>query len=253
MVQNVGRNVGRRGRSAWPHKRAAPTLSIVPAVTNPTLHKGSSTADSPSSTRPHIDPTTSTLSTPAKVALAVIGLVFLACASPKPDTNAGAAGGGQASTGGAPAANEAGATKDNPAPVGTEVTPAKGWTITVTAPATDATAEIVKANQFNKPKVPTNKLYSVPVSIHNGSDRPGMALGELKLGALPPNGVRVDQVFAVTGYPTIETTAQLQPGATVAGKLVYELDPTTFGQTVLLAEPQFTLDTNADQRFLALQ
>jgi len=228
----------------------------VPAVTNPTLHEGSSTADSPSSTRPHIDPTTTPpagLPRSAKVALAVIGLVFLACGSPKPDANAGGAGAGQASTPVAPADAGPGASKDNPAPVGTDVAAAKDWHITVTAPSTDATADIIKANQFNKPQVAGHKLYAVPLRIHNGSDKPGIALVEMKLGALPPNGVRVDQVFSTAGYPTLDASAQLQPGATLEGRMVFELDPATFGQTVLLAEPQFTLDTNADQRFLALQ
>jgi hypothetical protein len=178
--------------------------------------------------------------------------VFLACGSPKPDTSGGAAGGQASSSGAAAADTGPGASKDSPAPVGTDVTAAKDWHLTVTAPAADVTADIVKANQFNKPQVAGHKLYAVPVKIHNGSDKPGIALVEMKLGALPPNGVRVDQVFSTAGYPTLDASAQMQPGATLEGRMVFELDPATFPQTVLLAEPQFTLDTNADQRFLAL-
>jgi hypothetical protein len=65
--------------------------------------------------------------------------------------------------------------------------------------------------------------------------------------------VRVETKFAVAGYPVFDSMAQLQPGAVLTGNMVYELDPSTIGQTVLLAEPQFTLDQNEDQRFLALQ
>lgn len=212
-------------------------------MTNPLPREGSLAERHPP-TRP-INPL-SNLSPTGKLLAVVAAVVFLACGSPKPASNSAGSAGGQAAAG-------PGATKDAPAPVGTEVSPAKGWAITVTAPATDATPEIISANQFNKPKVPTNKLYSVPVSIRNGSDKPGMAGSELKLGALPPNGVRVDPEFSVTGYPTIGTSAQLQPGAKLDGRMVFELDPATFAQTVLLAEPLFTVDKNEDQRFLALQ
>lgn len=146
-----------------------------------------------------------------------------------------------------------GSTKDNPAPIGTEVTPAKDWTIKVNTANLDAGADLAKANQFNKPRVAGNKLITVNVTIHNGSDKPGMAMTSMKVGALPPSGVKVDQSFAIAGVDTLNPSAQLQPGASVTGTLVYELAPADIASTVLLAEPQFTIDENEDQRFLAIQ
>lgn len=146
-----------------------------------------------------------------------------------------------------------GATKDDPAPIGTEVTAAKDWTIKVNSSNLDATADLAAKNMFNKPQIAGNKLVTVNVTIHNGSDKPAMALTSMKVGALPPSGVRVDQVFAVVGVDTLNPAAQLQPGASITGTLVYELAPADIPSTVLLAEPQFTLDTNEDQRFLAIQ
>jgi hypothetical protein len=146
-----------------------------------------------------------------------------------------------------------GATKDDPVPIGTEVTPAKNWTIKVNTANLDAGAELARANQFNKPRIAGNKLITVNVTIHNGSDKPGMAMTEMKVGALPPSGVKVDQSFAIAGVDTLNPAAQLQPGASVTGTLVFELPVADIPTTVLLAEPQFSLDENEDQRFLAIR
>lgn len=146
-----------------------------------------------------------------------------------------------------------GSSKDNPAPVGTNVVVAKGWTLKVNSANLDAGAELAKANQFNKPRLATNKFVTVNVTVTNGSDKPGMAMIEMKVGALPPSGVKVDPSLMVAGVDTLNPTAQLQPGASVTGTLVFELAPADIPSTVLLAEPQFTLDENEDQRFLAIQ
>jgi hypothetical protein len=199
----------------------------------------------------------------ALIILAVIfGGIILLCAlggilvanAPKTTTT-------EQANGVAPGAGQDGATptaapgtsKDNPAPIGTEVSPAKDWTIKVNSANLNATAEILAANMFNKPRVAGNQLVSVNVSVHNGSDRPGSPMTNLNVGALTPAGVKVEPAFAVTGIDTITTTQQLQPGGTLTGLLVFELAPADIPQTVLLAEPQITLDTNKDQRFLAIQ
>jgi hypothetical protein len=191
----------------------------------------------------------------------IVGGVILMCGlggilvanAPKTTTTLGASG---EETPGAPAAPEAagpGATKDNPAPIGTEVSPAKDWTIKVNSADLDAGAGLAKLNMFNKPQVAGNKLVSVNVTIHNGSSRPGMAMSAMKVAALPPSGVTVDESFAIAGADTLNSSAQLQPGASITGVLVYELAPADIAGTVLLAEPQLTLDQNEDQRFLAIQ
>lgn len=186
------------------------------------------------------------------VAMCGLGGILVANA-PKTTTTLGAIGTDEPTSPGAPAAPEVGATKDSPAPIGTQVSPAKDWTIVVNSANLDATAEIVAANMFNKPRVAGNRLISVNVSVHNGSDRPASPMGNLNVGALTPAGVKVEPAFAVTGIDTIKTTQQLQPGGTLTGLLVYELAPADIPATVLLAEPQITLDANEDQRFLAIQ
>jgi hypothetical protein len=197
------------------------------------------------------------------IILAVIfGGIILLCGlggilvanAPKTTTTAGQASPDVTEPGAAaPEAPTAGASKDNPAPIGTTVTPAKDWSITVNSANLDATADLAKLNMFNKPRIAGNKLVTVNVTIHNGSSRPGMAMTAMKVGALPPSGVTVDESFAIVGVDTLNPSAQLQPGASVTGTLVYELAPADIAKTVLLVEPQLTLDQNEDQRFLAIQ
>jgi hypothetical protein len=182
----------------------------------------------------------------------IVLIAVVAAVAPKSTTTTTP--GGQAETPAAPdQATGPGATKDTPAPIGTEISPAKDWTIKVNSANLDATAELAAKNMFNKPRIAGNKLVTVNVTVHNGSDRPGMAMTEMKVAALPPSGVTVDETFAVVGIDDLKPTAQLQPGASVTGTLVYELAPADIAGTVLLAEPQMTLDQNEDQRFLAIQ
>lgn len=187
--------------------------------------------------------------------LMIVALTIIAAVAPKDSatstTVSGAAAPGDEGSDGAPAGP--GATKDNPAPIGTTVEVAKDWSFTINAVDLDANAEMLKGNMFNKPQVDGNRFISVNATIRNGSDKPGMALGQLKIGALPPSGVRVDQTYMTAGIKAIDPSAQLQPGAQITGEIIFELDPADIPNTVVLVEPQFTLDVNEDQRFFAIQ
>ncbi len=187
--------------------------------------------------------------------LMIVALTIIAAVAPKDSatstTVSGAAAPGDDRSGEAPSGP--GATKDNPAPIGTTVEVAKDWSFTINAVDLDANAEMLKGNMFNKPQVDGNRFISVNATIRNGSDKPGMALGQLKIGALPPSGVRVDQTYMTAGIKAIDPSAQLQPGAQITGEIIFELDPADIPNTVVLVEPQFTLDVNEDQRFFAIQ
>lgn len=223
-------------------------------MTNTPVSPGTSADGHRSPARPPLthQPHSPGLGTTGKVLLAVIGLVFLACASPKPDSSAGgAAGAGQASNGGAPTAPEAGASKDSPAPVGTDVSPAKDWTIRVVSADRNANAALAKENQFNKPQTPGNQFVVVTVEVHNNGSKPEASLAAMSVGLLVPSGQKLNQTFASAGG-TFDITTQLQPGGVQTGKLIYEAAPAEAAGAVLLAEPFITLDKNEDQRFLAL-
>jgi hypothetical protein len=185
--------------------------------------------------------------------LAVVALVALSSCGTTPATET------TASTDGAAAAAptteaplEPGSTKDNPAPIGTEVAAAQGWMIKVVSADLNANAALAKANQFNKPQTPGNQFVAVTITVHNGDTKPGAAMTNINVGLLSPAGVKLTQTFAST--PTMfDITAQLQPGGTLTGQLIYEAPPADVPQLVMLVEPFFTLDKTEDQRFLAIQ
>lgn len=186
----------------------------------------------------------------------IVAITVIAAVSPKTSTTTTAApGAGEPeSTDAAPSGNTGpGASKDNPVPIGTPVEVAKDWSFKVNSVDLDANAEMLKGNMFNKPQVEGNQFVAVNATIRNGSSKPAMAMTALKVGALPPSGVRVEQTFMTAGVQTISPSAQLQPGAEVTGLLIFELAPADIAQTVLLVEPQLTLDVNEDQRFFAIQ
>jgi len=94
----------------------------------------------------------------------------------------------------------------------------------------------------------------VNVTITNGSDEPSAAFTDLKLSALPSSGVAIDSYSCLAaGVATLDTLAQMQPGASLTGDLCFQVKTDEVASTVLLGEPQFTMDTNEDQRFFAIQ
>jgi hypothetical protein len=73
------------------------------------------------------------------------------------------------------------------------------------------------------------------------------------LSLLPPSGVAVDTAF-VAGVPNeIDSTAQMQPGASATGSLVFEVPSADVDNTVMLGQSVFTLDAKKDQKFFAIK
>jgi hypothetical protein len=101
---------------------------------------------------------------------------------------------------------------------------------------------------FNRPAA-GQQLMAVTVTVHNGEDRPGPM--DFNLGLLTPSGVKLTEKF-MAGVPRFDRYAQLQPGGSMTGELVYEVPVADAATVVLIAEPTLTLDTVKDQRFLAL-
>jgi hypothetical protein len=220
-------------------------------VTNPPLTQGSSTADISSSARPHIAPTISAQRglTPAGWFLAGLALfIFLACSSGGVTSGSG----GVPSGGGTTAPPGPGSSAADPAPLGTEVTPAKGWPVKVNSANLDADADVAKAARYMTPS-PGNKYVAVDITTTNGTGRPAAIGTGVTLKLLGSSGVAHDRAY-LTQYPKeLDTMAQLQPGVTVSGMLVFEVPADEIPSLVLLAEPLLTLDENEDQRFLALK
>ena len=151
-----------------------------------------------------------------------------------------------------PTAPEPGATKDNPAPIGTEITAAENFPIKVTGANLNADAEMAKIERFAKPG-PGKQYVIVDITATNGTGRPTMIGTHLKLQLLGASGVAIERSYYPRPPNELDTGAQMQPGVTISGRLIYEVPTTELDSVVLLAEPQFTLDENEDQRFLAIK
>ncbi len=150
---------------------------------------------------------------------------------------------------GTPAATSS---QSSPIALGTETEVAKGWTVKVNSAELNANATVASANEFNKPE--EGKQYViVNVTVSNKSDQPEAPFTNVKLSLLPPSGVAVDTAF-VAGVPNeIDSTAQMQPGASATGSLVFEVPSADVDNTVMLGQSVFTLDAKKDQKFFAIK
>lgn len=177
----------------------------------------------------------------------------IAVEAPVTTTAQGSAPTGLPPTTPAPPTTQAPGSKANPAPIGTPISPAKDWTVTVVSAEVDATPRLFGVNQFNKPD-PGTQYVAVTVNVLNGSKRPNSIGSNVKLGLLGTSGVKIDTSFAVVNdHAELKTHAQLQPGASLTGELVFEVPTGDIAATMLLAEPTMTLDEVKDQRYLAIQ
>ncbi len=147
----------------------------------------------------------------------------------------------------APASSQA-----SPIPIGTSATVAKGWDVKVNSATMDANAALAAANQFNTPTA-GSQYVTVNVSVTNGSDKPDVPFTNVKFSLLPKSGVSISSTFAAGVAQELSESAQMQPGATATGVLIFEVPTADIPGTVLLAEPVLTLDTSKDQKFYAIQ
>lgn len=142
----------------------------------------------------------------------------------------------------------------SPIPLGTATTVAKGWDLTVNSANLNADEIIAAENQFAKPEAGTHFVL-VNVTVTNNSDKPSSPLFEMKVSMLPPSGVAVDTSIACSVYASEEfdRSAQMQPGSSQTGNLCFEVKEADIATSLVLAEPQFSLDELEDQRFFAIQ
>lgn len=139
----------------------------------------------------------------------------------------------------------------DPVPVGTEISPAKDWYVTVLSAERNASATLLAANMFNRP-TPGSQYVLVKVAVRNGSAKPDPYEMDLKLHLIGSSGVAVNQSLCAGITEPIRSYSSLQPGATLTGNLCFQIPETEAPTAALLAEPTLTVDTNEDQRFLAL-
>ena len=164
-----------------------------------------------------------------------------AASSPTSSASPSSTGGGGAS-----------ATKASPAPVGTEVMAAKDWFVTVTTAEVNADATLLAINPLNTPS-PGKRYVLVTVKVDNKGDQGSDILSNIKLSLLTTDGEPITTLSCLAQVPDrLSMSTQLEPGGTVTGRLCFEMDPADIPGTLMVAEPLFTLESAADQRFLAI-
>jgi hypothetical protein len=139
----------------------------------------------------------------------------------------------------------------DPVPVGTEISPAKDWYVKVLGSERNANQTLLAANMFNRP-TPGNQYVLVKVSIRNGTSKPDPFETDLKLHLIGSSGVAVSQTLCTGVADAMRSFASLQPGATLTGNMCFQVPTAEADTAALLAEPTVTVDTNEDQRFMAL-
>jgi hypothetical protein len=149
-------------------------------------------------------------------------------------------------------AGKEGADKAKPISVGTQIKVSSGWDFKVNSVNQNANEQLAQANEFNTPE-DGKQFVLVNVTMINKSGKPDAPLTNLKMSLLPPSGVAIDSSWSTAGLgDACDTTTQLQPDAEYTCNAVFEAKPDEVGNSLLLVEPQFTLDENGAQRFFAL-
>jgi hypothetical protein len=143
---------------------------------------------------------------------------------------------------------------DAPIPLGTPTEVAAGWEMTVNSANLNADAVITAENQFATPEAGTHFVL-VNVTLANKSDKPSASAFDVKIAMLPPSGVAVDSSISCSVYAgeSLDRMAQMQPGSVQTGNLCFEVKAEEIATSLLLGEPQFTMDEIEDQRFFAIQ
>lgn len=143
-------------------------------------------------------------------------------------------------------------TKEAPVPIGTAITVSKGWDMKVNSANLDADAIVSGGNQFLQPDE-GKKFVLINVTLTNNSGNPESPLMDVDLSLLPPSGIAVDDMCIMGDVPDkLDLSAQMQPGVAATGNVCFEAKADEIADSLLLAEPVFTMDQNKAQKFFAI-
>lgn len=145
----------------------------------------------------------------------------------------------------------AGTSPERPAPLGTPLSPAKGWTMRLTHVDLDADEEMAAGSFLARPGS-GKQFVLVTMELTYQGTQPAVPLSQVKVTLVAPGG-------AAHGYslsPTpdrIDALSEVPPGGSLHGNVAFEVPRAEVSRLVLRAEPLFTLTRNADQRYFALR
>jgi hypothetical protein len=145
----------------------------------------------------------------------------------------------------------AGASPDDPAPLGTEVEAAKGWRVRVTKVDLDANAEMARASWLARPGR-GRQYVIVSVVVTHDAAKPAVLSLEAKAAMVGPSGASSSPSL-IQPPGNLSPFAEVPAKGTVQGSLAFEVAKADVPGLMLKVEPTFTLDGAKDQRYLALR
>jgi hypothetical protein len=145
----------------------------------------------------------------------------------------------------------AGASRDQPAPIGTDVVPAKGWTVRVTKADLDADAEMRRAQWWMRPGQ-GERYVLLTLDVGHQAEQKAVPSFEMKFAMVTAKGT---EHWPMVYNPTPGSFAigqEWPPQGSRSGTVAFELPRAEIPGAVLRIEPTVTLDQAKDRRYLAL-
>ncbi len=150
---------------------------------------------------------------------------------------------------GSAASDAAGTSRDNPLPLGTEIS-SKDWKIVVNSVTLHANDQVAAANVFNKPPAAGNEHILVNYTVTYTGDDPSGSMPFESVEYVTPGGVSVGatSTFAVAS-DEIDTLTTLYKGGSVTGSTVLEVPSDGVENGVLSVQPGLF----SDKRFVSVK
>lgn len=143
--------------------------------------------------------------------------------------------------GGGPAADEgdseAGATRDNPYPVGSTVS-SDDWSVTVNEVVLDATDEVMSANEFNEPPADGHQYLMVNITATYEGDDPDGDMPWVSVDYVTASGNTITSADAMVVEPEpFDSLETLYSGASASGNIALQVPSDTAAEGVLAVTP----------------
>ena len=114
--------------------------------------------------------------------------------------------------------------------------------------------QLQKPNEYITPD-DGKQFVLVNVTMVNKSGKPDSAFTNLKMQLLPASGVAITSDIMASQVPDAcdIVAPQLQPDAEYTCNVVFQAKVDEVATSLLLVEPQFTINENSAQKFFSLQ
>ena len=142
-------------------------------------------------------------------------------------------------------ADTPGASRDNPAPVGSALEIA-GWSIVVTDVIPDATDFVLSGSDFAEPPEPGRQFFLISLrATYDGDDEASSLAGAVTFGAVGPSNLAYEEFEDTCGFDVpdeIDSFRDVFQGGTLEGNICWSVQSTDAPGLVLFAQESFSFD-----------